>query len=78
MKFKKQCPLGKVISIRLVELDKTKKWLSEATGITACMITKYCLGESIPTIKSADKLSKALGISVDEIINVITETGQAS
>ena len=42
------------------------------------MITKYCLGESIPTIKSADKLSKALGISVDEIINVITETGQAS
>ncbi len=78
MKFKKQCPLGKVISIRLVELDKTKKWLSEAAGIAACMITKYCLGESIPTIKSADKLSKALGISVDEIINVITETGQAS
>ncbi len=78
MKFKKQCPLGKVISIRLVELDKTKKWLSEATGITACMITKYCLGESIPTIKSADKLSKALGISVDEIINVITETERVS
>lgn len=78
MKFKKQCPLGKLISIRLVELDKTKKWLSEVTGITACMITKYCIGESIPTIKSADKLSKVLGISVDEIINAITETERVS
>lgn len=78
MKFKKQCPLGKMISIRLVELDKTKKWLSETTGIAACMITKYCIGESIPTIKSADKLSKALDISVDEIINVITEMERVS
>lgn len=78
MKIKKQCPLGKVISIRLVELDKTKKWLSENTGIAACMITKYCLGESIPTIKSAYKLSKALGISVDKIINVIAEMERVS
>lgn len=73
MKLKKQSKLGKVICIRLVELNKNKKWLAETTGMAPCLITRYCLGESIPTAISIAKISRALGISVEKLIEIIEE-----
>lgn len=73
MKFKKMCKLGKAISIRLVELDRNKKWLANSTGLAPCAISRYCVGESIPTALSIAKLSRALDISVNELIKLIEE-----
>lgn len=73
MKLRKQNKLGKVICIRLVELDKNKKWLAEVTGIAPCSITKYCLGESVPTILSIAKIAKALEIRVEKLIECVEE-----
>ena len=57
---------------RLREIRKakglTQKALSEAAQINRVNIAKYETGVSAPTLKSAEKLAAALGVTVDDLI----------
>ena len=46
----------------------TQEALSKAAKINRVTITKYETGVSSPTLKSAEKLAAALGVTVDELI----------
>lgn len=73
MKFRKQSKLGKAICIRLIELDRNKKWLAKEARIQECLISKYCVGEVIPTIRNLTKISKVLDISVGTLAKLLEE-----
>lgn len=45
----------------------TQKELTERTGITQCMISRYINGRSIPTFINVDKIARALDCSVDDL-----------
>ena len=68
---KKYCALGKLISKRLIDLEKTQIWLAENSKVQPCLISKYCTGDSIPSAQNIYKLSSTLNISTDEIIQAI-------
>ena len=70
-RLRKYCALGKLIAKRLVDLEQTQTWLAETSAIQLCMISKYCTGDFAPSTQSVYKLSVALGISTDEIIQTI-------
>lgn len=42
--------------------------LSEKTGITPAMISRYICGKATPSFYNADKIARALGCSVTELI----------
>ena len=46
--------------------DITQEELSEKTGITQAMLSRYICGKALPGFSSVDKIAKALGCSVDE------------
>jgi transcriptional regulator with XRE-family HTH domain len=46
----------------------TQEALSKAAKINRVNIAKYETGVSSPTLKSAEKLAAALGVTVDELI----------
>lgn len=70
-RIKKYCELGKLIGRRLVDLDKSKIWLSESTQIQPSLISKYCTGQAIPSTISVYKLSETLEVDVNDIIHAI-------
>ena len=45
----------------------SQKDLSEATGITECMIRNYIRGKATPSFYFIDKIAKALGCSTDDL-----------
>lgn len=44
----------------------TQERLSELTGITRPMLSRYLTGRSIPSFRTIDKIARALDCSVDE------------
>ena len=46
----------------------TQVKLSEVSKINRVCIAKYETGKSTPTLESAEKLAKALGVKVDDLI----------
>lgn len=57
-------------SMRLKKIMYRKGWtqddLSEATGITQAMISRYISRKATPSFYNVDKIAKALGCSTDE------------
>ena len=55
---------------RLQEIRKaqgvTQVDLAKLSGVTQAVITHYETGKRTPTLERADKLAKALGVSLDE------------
>ena len=46
----------------------TQMELAKASGIHNITICKYEVGEVIPSLKNAEKLAKALGVTVNDLI----------
>lgn len=46
----------------------TQKRLAELTGVHRVNIAKYEAGKSSPTLKTAEKLASALGVTVSDLI----------
>lgn len=73
MKKRKICKLGKLILIRLSEMGKSQAWLADATNLCDCSISFYISGRKSPSIITISKLSDALGIKTEKIIEAIAE-----
>ena len=46
----------------------TQEDLSESTGISQTMISRYILGKNIPGLHAADKISRALRCTVNDLL----------
>lgn len=57
------------LKIVLVEQKKTSKWLSEALGVNPSTVSKWCTNSSQPDIETLARISKLLGIGVEELFN---------
>lgn len=73
---KKYCTLGKLLKVNLVEIGETQKWLAETINVQPDMITRYCLGNVVPSAPTIYKISQALKISCNEIIEAIVQDGK--
>ena len=57
------------LKVVLVEKKKTSKWLSEQLGIAPSTVSKWCTNTTQPDIETLIKISKLLGIELEELIN---------
>ncbi len=57
------------IKVVLVEKKRTSKWLSEQLGINPSTVSKWCTNTSQPDIETLIKISKLLGIEMEELLN---------
>ena len=53
----------------LVEQKKTGKQLSEGLGVNPSIVSKLCINSSQTDIETLAKLSKLLGVGVEELFN---------
>jgi transcriptional regulator with XRE-family HTH domain len=52
-----------------VEKKKTSKWLSEQLGVTPSTVSKWCTNTSQPDMETLAKISKLLGVGVEDLYN---------
>ena len=57
------------LKIVLVEQKKTSKWLSEALGVNPSTVSKWCTNSSQPDIETLARISKLLGVGVEDLYN---------
>lgn len=57
------------LKIVLVEQKKTSKWLSEALGVNLSTVSKWCTNSSQPDIETLAKISKLLGVGVEDLFD---------
>ena len=57
------------IKVVLVEKKRTSKWLSEQLGINPSTVSKWCTNTSQPDIETLIKISKLLGVEMQELLN---------
>lgn len=63
--------LGKIILLKLRDLNKSQKWLSERTGYSYIHIHSIISGKMNPSIKCLHEISKALNIPIGELAEAI-------
>lgn len=73
MKNKNICPLGKLILARLGEMGKTQEWLAKNAQIFSSALSVYISGKKRPSALTIGKLSKALGIESEKIVEAMTK-----
>ena len=57
------------LKVVLVEKKKTSKWLSKQLGIAPSTVSKWCTNTTQPDIETLIKISKLLGIELNELLN---------
>lgn len=60
--------LGKIIIMRLYEMNKTQSWLAEQCGVTATSISCIVNGKRKPSKKLLYGISKNLQVSYEDMI----------
>ena len=57
------------LKLVLVEQKKTSKWLSEELGVCQSTVSKWCTNSSQPNIETLARISKLLGVGVEDLYN---------
>ena len=57
------------LKLVLVEQKKTSKWLSEELGVSQSTVSKWCTNSSQPDIETLARISKLLGVGVEDLYN---------
>lgn len=73
MKSRKYCELGKIIAIRLVEINQNMQWLSDKVDLTPAAISNYCTGKCTPSLKSLRKIAIVLNVELYKLVNAVFE-----
>ena len=58
-----------LLKIVLVEQKKTSKWLSQELGVNPSTVSKWCTNSSQPDIETLARISKLLGVGIEELFN---------
>lgn len=64
-------PLGTLIAIRLKEMGKNQKWLSENAHVTRVYLCAILAGRANPTFQMLKKIAKSLGIDVKDLADAL-------
>ncbi|MDO5396081.1 MAG: helix-turn-helix transcriptional regulator [Bacteroidales bacterium] len=57
------------LKVVLVEKKKTNKWLCEQLKVNPSTVSKWCTNSSQPDIETLIKISKLLGVGLEELLN---------
>ena len=57
------------LKVVLAEKKKTNKWLCEQLNANPSTVSKWCTNSSQPDIETLIKISKLLGVAMDELLN---------
>lgn len=57
------------LKVVLVEKKKTNKWLCEQLNVNPSTVSKWCTNSSQPDIETLIKISKLLGVGMEELLN---------
>lgn len=57
------------LKVVLAEKKKTNKWLCEQLNVNPSTVSKWCTNSSQPDIETLIKISKLLGVAMDELLN---------
>jgi len=57
------------LKLVLVEKKKTSKWLSEELGVSQSTVSKWCTNSSQPDIETLARISRLLGVGIEELFN---------
>ena len=57
------------LKLVLVEQKKNSKWLSEELGENPSTVSKWCTNSSQPDIETLARISKLLGVGVEDLYN---------
>lgn len=57
------------LKVVLAEKKKTNKWLCEQLNVNPSTVSKWCTNSSQPDIGTLIKISKLLGVAMDELLN---------
>ena len=68
--------MGKIIAAKRKELGMTQLDLAEKMGVTDKAVSKWERDLSYPDVNSLPKLAKLFGMSVDELMQLKTESAQ--
>lgn len=66
-------PLGKFILKRLYQMGKNQVWLAKQIGVKPSHICVLCSKTKNPKIKTLFKISKALDVSLNELLKAMSE-----
>ena len=58
---------GKKILLALSRKFKSQAWLAERCGVTSARINQIIKGKSLPSLSLALKISRSLGVSVNDL-----------
>ncbi len=68
-------PLGTLIAVRLKDVGKTQKWLSEDAQVSQIYLCAVLAGRANPTLKFLKKLAKSLDINIKDLTNALLNEG---
>lgn len=57
------------LKVVLVEKKKTSKWLAEQLGKNTSAVSKWCTNTSQPDLETIAKITRLLGVSVEDLFN---------
>ena len=57
------------LKVVLAEKKKTNKWLCEQLNVNPSTVSKWCTNSSQPDIETFIKISKLLGVRMEELLN---------
>lgn len=57
------------LKVVLVEKKKTNKWLCEQLNVNPSTVSKWCTNSSQPDLETLIKISKLLGVGMEELLN---------
>jgi len=57
------------LKVVLAEKKRTNKWLCEQLNVNPSTVSKWCTNSSQPDIETLIKISKLLGVEMQELLN---------
>lgn len=57
------------LKLVLVEKKKTSKWLAEELDVSQSTVSKWCTNSSQPDIETLARISRLLGVGIEELFN---------
>ena len=57
------------LKVVLAEKKHTNKWLCEQLNVNPSTVSKWCTNSSQPDIETLIKISKLLGVEMEELLN---------
>lgn len=68
---KEMSPFGKIIAVKIFEEGMSQADLSRTTGLSTAHMSKIIKGQCEPKPETVKKLSKALDLPIEQIVEVL-------